>query len=278
MNWFSPRSIVNALRRLPTHITCNINDALMSFPRFCREFRTQQMQNVGNGPPFVHLSRPNSGQLFLIYGGMDAYRNGGSICSMGLLKFLQVTGLASRNLTWIRDPYFNNYAQGFNAEIPDLASLEQWHRQHVASLPHVREIYTLGYSSGSYGALLFGHLLRAKTVFAFSPRTAVTEYAADRAAQQALHDRLLEDNHVSDYQLWYARRNGQDRQFAMVLSDCPGVRLQEQTRHGATHFLLDRMILHGEFQPLLPPDPGIAAVSPIDTNGDADSRSSPSSK
>lgn len=261
MNWFTPRSIARSLQRLPTLMQCALNDTLMSFPRFCRSFREQQLQNVGNGPPFVHLSRPKSGQLFLIYGGMDAYRHGGSICSMGLLKFLQVTGLSSRNLTWIRDPHFNNYAQGFNAEIPDLASLEHWHRQHVASLPHVREIYTLGYSSGSYGALLFGHLLRAKTVWAFSPRTAVTDRAADIAAQQALHDRLVEDNHVTDYQLWYARRNRQDRNFAEVLRDCPGVRLREHTGHGATHFLLDRMILHGEFQTLLPPDPGVTAVT-----------------
>lgn len=217
------------------------------------------MRERAEGPPFVHLTRPHSAQLFLIYGGMDAYVDGASICSMGLLRFMQVSGLGCRNLTWIRDPYFNNYEGGFGPEIPYRPSLEEWHRQHVASLPHVREIYTLGYSSGAYGALWFGHLLGAKKAWAFSPRTA--DWATDAAAKAALHKRLSQSNGVTEYELWYARRNRLDRKFAEAVSDCSRVNVHVHARHGGTHFLLDRMIQSGEFQALLPADPGVAGIS-----------------
>lgn len=227
----------------------------------CRKFREQQMQNRVDGPPFVHLTRPLSAQLFLIYGGMDAYVNGASICSMGLLRFMQVSGLSGRNLTWIRDPNFNNFAGGFSPEVPDLPSLEEWHRQHVASLPHVREVYTLGYSSGSYAALWFGHRLRAAKAWAFSPRTA--DWATDAAAKDALHNRLSSPNGVTDYEIWFAAKNRLDRRFAEAIRDCPGVNVNAHAAYGSTHFLLDRMIESGEFQSLLPPDPGIPAATPL---------------
>ncbi len=191
---------------------------------------------------------------------MDAYVDGASICSMGLLKFMQVSGLSGRNLTWIRDPNFNNFAGGFGPEVPDLPSLEAWHTQHVASLPHVREVYTMGYSSGSYAALWFGHHLNANTAWAFSPRTA--DWATDKAAKTALRHRLSTANVRSRYEIWYASRNRLDRQFAEGISDCPGVHIHPHTAHGGTHFLLDRMIETGEFQSLLPPDPGVPEVTP----------------
>ncbi len=219
------------------------------------------MRNRVDGPPFVHLTRPRSAQLFLIYGGMDAYVDGASICSMGLLKFMQVSGLSGRNLTWIRDPNFNNFAGGFSPEVPDLASLEEWHRQHVASLPHVREVYTLGYSSGAYPALWFGHRLHANKVWAFSPRTA--DWSTDAVAKSALRERLLTTNGQTAYEIWYALKNRLDRKFAETISDCPGVNVHAHSAYGSTHFLLDRMIESGEFQALLPPDPGVPAATPL---------------
>lgn len=218
------------------------------------------MQSRVDGPPFVHLTRPRSAQLFLIYGGMDAYINGASICSMGLLRFMQVSGLSGRNLTWIRDPNFNNFAGGFSPEVPDLPSLEQWHEQHIASLPHVREVYTLGYSSGAYAALWFAHRLKANRAWALSPRTA--DWATDVEARKTLRQRLSTTNGVTAYDIWYAARNRLDRKFAENIGDCPGVQVHPHRDHGSTHFLLDRMIESGEFPRLLPPDPGVTAAIP----------------
>lgn len=218
------------------------------------------MQQRVDGPPFVHLTRPRSAQLYLIYGGMDAYIDGASICSMGLLRFMQISGLSGRNLTWIRDPNFNNFAGGFSEEVPNLLSLEAWHEQHIASMPHVREVYTLGYSSGAYAALWFAHRLRAKKAWAFSPRTA--DGATDAEAKQALRERLSTTNGSTAFEIWYAARNRMDRHFAENVGDCPGVTVHPHRLYGGTHFLLDRMIESGEFQRLLPPDPGIAAVTP----------------
>jgi hypothetical protein len=240
-----------------TSVRLWIQDLCASSIWICRKFREIQMRHRGDGPPFVHLSRPKSAQLFLIYGGMDAYDRGGSICSMGLLKFLQVSGLANRNLTWIRDPFFNNYLSGFGPEIPDRTSLEVWHREHCASMPHVREIYTLGYSSGSYGALYFGHLLGAKKAWAFSPRTA--DWATDAEAKAALRERLQQENGVTEYEIWHGHKNRLDRDFARAVGDCPGVSIHAHTGYGATHFLIDRMIRSGEFQKLLPPNTDVTA-------------------
>ncbi len=235
-----------------------VQDRLASSAWVCRRFREIQMRDRGDGPPFVHLHRPQSSQLVLIYGGMDAYYKGGAICSMGLIKFMQISGLGSRNLTWIRDPYFNNYMQGFGPEIPDLPSLEEWHLQHRASMPHVREVYTLGISSGAFGALYFGHLLGATKSWAFSPRTA--NWDTDAEVKAALRERLQESNGVTAYDVWYAHKNRLDKDFADAIRDCPGVTAHAHTKYGATHFLIDRMILTGEFQAMLPPDPGVAAV------------------
>lgn len=242
-----------------------LQDLAASSAWVSRNYRKLQMRHRGEGPPFVHLSRPQSAQLFLFYSGMDAYAEGHQICSLGLLKFLQVTGLASRNLTWIRDPYFNNYAGGFGPEIPDLPSVEEWHRQHLASMPHVREIYTIGYSSGSYGALLFGHLLGAKKVWAFSPRTA--DENTDSQAKAHLRERLQQSNGITQYEIWYAHKNYHDRLFAEQIHDCSGVTVHAHPKYGSTHFLLDRMVLNGEFQPLIPPNLEVASVTSSSPSG-----------
>lgn len=244
-----------------------ILDILLRSPWFCRKTRERQLRNAASGPPFVHLARPHSGQLVLLYGGMDAYVRGGSICGMGILPFLQVSGLSGRNVTWIRDPYLNNYAQGFGPEYPDVASVAAWHRQHIESLPHVRDVYAIGYSSGGYAALLFGHLLRVKKVWALSPRTSVAERRADAAAKAALQERLAVHNGVTEYEVWYARGNRYDRLFAEGLSGFPRLTLHPHAGHGRTHFLFDKMIRSGEFQALLPPDPGAAVTASSPTAG-----------
>lgn len=248
-----------------TRLRLWLQDLAASSAWVSRKYREQQMRLADQGPPFVHLSRPQSAQLFLFYSGMDAYAKNHQICSLGLLKFLQVTGLASRNLTWIRDPYFNNYAGGFGPEIPDLPSLEEWHRQHLASMPHVREVYTIGYSSGCYGALHFGHLLGAKTVWAFSPRTA--DWETDTQAKAALRERLERGNGITQYEIWYAHKNRLDHEFADQLRHCAGVNVHAHPKFGSTHFLLDRMVLSGEFQPMIPPNREVTAVTTPSLSG-----------
>lgn len=217
--------------------------------------REKALRKANDGPPFVHIRRPQSGQLFLIYAGLDAnmfsekaYNN------LVLFDFLRTTGLGSRNITWIRDPYLENYQRGFGPEIPDLDRLTEWHRQHLASLPHVREVYTLGYSSGAYGALLFGHRLGVNHVWAFSPRTSCPTHEQDYASRLELRDGLQNDNGVTKYDIWYDRQNRFDKTFAEEFRDCPGVMIHVHPGFGGTHLLLAHMVESGELQTLLPPD------------------------
>lgn len=232
-------------------------DRYISSERNCRKFREKQLRETAGSVPFVHLPRPKSGQLFLIYSGMDAnYLPKSMYVNLGLFRFLQATGLGSRNVTWIRDPFLDNYKQGFGPEIPNLESLTEWHRQHLAAMPHVREVYAIGYSSGAYGALLFGHLLGATKVWAFSPRTSSPTREEDDEARKELRDRLLTYNGVTKYEIWYDRKNRADQRFADLLHECEGVTNHPHPGFGGTHFLLNQMVHRGEFQALLPDDPG----------------------
>lgn len=223
--------------------------------------REATLRKGSDAPPFVHIRRPQSGQLFLIYAGLDANMlSENAYKQLLLLDFLRTTGLVNRNITWIRDPYLDDYRQGFGPEIPDRDSLYEWHRQHLASLPHVREVYTIGYSSGAYGALLFGHRLQVKQVWAFSPRTSCPTHEQDAVSRRELRDHLQDDNGVTRYDIWYDRLNRFDKSFSENLRECPGVTVHAHHGFGGTHLLLAHMVETGEFQTLLPPD--VAPVSP----------------
>jgi hypothetical protein len=102
-------------------------------------------------------------------------------------------------------------------------------------------------------------VLGANKAWAFSPRTA--DWETDAQTKAALRERLQHTNGVTQYDVWHAHKNRLDRQFADQIRDCSGVTIHAHPQYGATHFLLDRMILSGEFQALIPPDPGVPAVT-----------------
>lgn len=207
--------------------------------------------------PVVQLTRAQCSQIFFLYGGMDAI---GKVSGMGLFTFLQATGLGNRNLTWLRDPYLDNFRRGISPDVPDVPALEAWHRQYLEARPAVRDIYTLGTSSGAYGALLYGHLLQAKTVWAFSPRTVHPH--GDAAARAELRERLLTHNGVTTYEVCYAAGNKRDRVFVDTLADCPGVRIHAYRGYGSTHFLLNHLADADKLRSLFPP---YAAAAQLDS-------------
>jgi hypothetical protein len=156
--------------------------------------------------------------MFFIYPGfVAAAGNDGA----SFLTMIRNAGLGDRNLALVADPYRQNYERGVSADIPDFASLLDWHKRLLQSLPHVTEFYHLGTSSGGYGALLFGRLLGANKVWAFAPRTARLTTAD--AAKAFLKKQLLAGTGATEYVIYYSPANTRDRAFAEYFSQCPGV-------------------------------------------------------
>jgi hypothetical protein len=196
--------------------------------------------------PLICLTRANCAQMFFIYSG-HANR------VVNFLKLIERTGLGDRNLAIIRDPYHENYARGVSDDIPDLVSLFEWHKAHLRQLPQVTDVYHIGSSSGGYGALLFGHLLGAKKVWAFGPRTAQLKTAD--AAKALLKELLSDGTGETEYFIHYAATNHQDRAFAEYFAKCPRVVLlpyEEPSGDNWDHNIIQTMMDNGDIGQLFP--------------------------
>ena len=214
--------------------------------------------------PIISLRRPNCAQMFFIYPGL---RVGLDDEGVSFLSMIRDAGLGNRNLALIADPYGENYTRGVGATIPDLASLVLWHKNLLRDLPHVTEFYHLGHSSGGYGALLFGHLLGAKKVWALAPRSARIRNA--EPAKAFLKKTLLGGNGITEHVIHYSLSNERDCAFADYFADCSGIVLSPYEvphpnrpmgadapaiNEGYYHReLLRRILSSGDLQKLLPP-------------------------
>jgi hypothetical protein len=199
------------------------------------------------GRPLISMTRKNCAQLFFIYPGL-ANR------VVPYLKFIEQSGLGDRNLALVRDPYHENYARGVSDGIPTLTALVEWHKRHLSERPYVKETYHLGNSSGAYGAMLFGHLLRSSKVWAFGPRTARLSTANE--AKAFLKDLLAQSNGFTQYFIHYATSNRRDCAFAEYYANSPGVVLcpYEGTSGGVwDHMIMLTLMENGTMSRLMPP-------------------------
>ncbi len=211
--------------------------------------RDVKKESEGN---IISLARARCAQLFIIFSGRAGFMMaGGSIGGVPPIQFLRATGLGSRNVTWIRDPNNDNYLQGVGGSIDSLDALSDWLVEHIESQPQIEEVYCIGNSSGGYGALYFGHMLKANTVWAFSPRTATMETA--KQAEAALLEKLADDNGVTDYRILFARENDGDREFAEIYADSPGVTLDIHDGFEGSHGLLYRLTEQDKIGDYFPP-------------------------
>jgi hypothetical protein len=176
---------------------------------------------------------------------------------------LRASGLFGRNLAWIRDPYAENFLNGISEELSTTEKLAEWTRQYASSLPHVREVHSIGYSSGSYGALMFGHLCRMHSVWAFSPRCAHPGGAQE--AKMRLKQLLSNYNGITRYHIWYSALNQRDKQFADLLRDCPGVTLHPYRETGSDHYLIRYLAEKGVLRAILPPFLAVDSSRPQET-------------
>ena len=89
------------------------------------------------------------------------------------LTVLRETGLIHNNLVLLKDYYRFFYQAGLNPEITDVDAIIARLRKCREELPHVRQTFCCGPSSGGYAAILFGHYLEVDVVYAFAPVTLI---------------------------------------------------------------------------------------------------------
>ena len=82
---------------------------------------------------------------------------------------------SASTIIFVRDVYKNWCINGINANINTQEKLEDYLRQIVGN----REVVTVGSSAGGYMAILFGILLKAKTIYSFSPQVNLHAYNID---------------------------------------------------------------------------------------------------
>ena len=195
-------------------------------------------------PPSDHggniacLTRKNCSQLFFVYAGLH-----GMVEGMGPMTFLQKSGIADRNIAFIRDPHACFYDKGVSDEIPTLDALIDWHQAHIAANPHVTEVYCIGNSFGGWAALFFGYMLGVKKVWSLAP--------GGEWGRTLLMDLMDDENGVTEYDIHYSREEPEDQLFAESLEGYPDIRLIRHEEYG--HLMISGLLDSGELPKMLPP-------------------------
>jgi hypothetical protein len=181
-------------------------------------------------------ARENSSQLYYVFHGMAG--------GLGVqpLTVLRETGLLRANLVLLKDYYRFFYHSGLNAEITDVNAIIARLRRCRDELPHVRQTFCFGPSSGGYAAILFGHYLQVGIVYAFAPVTLINlgdlkkfggskEVSRITEPHRDLALLLAKHNGRTHYKIFYCDGNGRDRAYAEHLRGLPGVELCPQPGH-----------------------------------------------
>jgi hypothetical protein len=192
------------------------------------------------------MAREDCAQLFVIYTGMLG------ALQMNPAQFIKLTGLIGRNLVMIRDLNQCGYQRGVSPDYPDIPSFLAWQHELVGRFPRVREVYCLGTSTGAYAAVLAGHHLHAKKVWAFAPPVPIRVEARVPYVDPKYCDLrgiLAVGNGVTEYVVLYNESEEADRVSAERLRGLPGVELSPQAGqgHGVIVHLASKGLLAGLF-------------------------------
>lgn len=156
---------------------------------------------------------PGRNVLLLAFGGLAGQ------LGMPMFEFNKLTsGLKQVNKIYLRDIHEVWYHRGLPGIGNDIGGIARLLRQYSAH-QSTRRTVVFGNSGGGYAALLFGHLLQADEVHAFSPKTFV-----DPVKRLLLRDIPAGSQRRT---LWWLFRHGQREYFdlrKMLLADPEGRR------------------------------------------------------
>jgi len=117
-----------------------------------------------NRPVLKRGMRSRSRTLLVAFGGLDRR------IGMPPFEFLALTGELPVKRIFLRDPRRSWYHRGLPGRGDTLMSVAESLREETAGLG-IERLVVAGNSGGGYAALVYGTLLRADLVLAFSPRT-----------------------------------------------------------------------------------------------------------
>lgn len=206
----------------------------------------------------------------------------GVIGRMGMptFEFFKVTDGMRVNRIFVRDLQHLWYQRGVRELGDDVATAAAALLALVAA-SHPTRVVTIGNSGGGYAALLFGALIGADEVLAFSPQTVLGRVEAMRyrestwlhvterleaaggpdARHADLRPLLAATRPSPSCHIHYARGDGIDTLHAEHLRDVPGVELHPHD-HG-DHNLIVRLRDEGRLRGLLSTALGIAEVGAV---------------
>ncbi len=192
----------------------------------------------------VVWEREESSHLYYVFHGMAG--------GLGIqpLTVLRETGLIHSNMVLLKDYYRFFYQAGLNPEIPNVDATIKRLQRCREELPHVRQTFCCGPSSGGYAAILFGHYLQVDVVYAFAPVTLINlddlkkfgggkEISRITEQHRDLTHLLANYNGRTRYKIFYCDGHVRDRVYAARIKDLPGVELCPQP--GTTHNVIQAL-------------------------------------
>ena len=119
----------------------------------------------------VAITREDCSQLFFLFSGL--MRTVGGMRALGFLKKSQ---LDNRNVAMFIDTHKTGFRRGISDELRSLDDIVRWQRNFCKELPHVKEVYCIGVSAGSFAAIYSGYHLKADAVWSFGARSPAEQY------------------------------------------------------------------------------------------------------
>ena len=230
-----------------------------------RKYNRQLRREIEERPDgaLVVWPREDSSRLYYVFHGMAG--------GLGIqpLTVLRESGLIRNNLVLLKDYYRFFYQAGLNREITDTDAVIARLRRCREELPHVRQTFCSGPSSGAYAAMLFGHYLEVDVVYAFAPVTSINlddlkKYGGLKDIERIpehhrdLAHLLAHHNGRTRYKLFYCEGHGRDRKQAARLQHLPGVELHPQP--GTTHNVIQAIYESGRLREIFDTVPADAAI------------------
>jgi hypothetical protein len=197
---------------------------------------------------------PGSDCAVIVFSGFGA----GLAPRRTLFNYMSIMGKYNFSKIFMRDPRQVWYHWGIEGQTRNVEGTAEYLMDLIAN-HGVRKVATFGSSGGGYAALVFGWLLSADVVHAFSPQTVleddhprfqVLRQDAEICEQYFDVKPLIEDsNHKTEYHVYYCTTAPRDTQQAERLTGLPNMNLHRYEEGG--HALAAALTRNGTMDRIL---------------------------
>ncbi len=193
---------------------------------------------------------------------------GGIYGAMGIppFEFFQATKFLPINKIYLRDPFQCWYHYGLPGIADDLSGIAQY-LNSILDSHGINKCVLIGNSMGGFAAILFGILLNAQVVHAFSPQTFIDQFSrwrfSDRRWQKQINKiyllkskkilnlkkKLAKKNYDGIFNIYYSLADPLDVIHAKQVEKCKNIQLYSYQTGG--HNLIKSLRDAGELSDLI---------------------------